>query len=572
MTPPAIAGDWYRGGMHRFAPLVFACLMAACSTEPPAVEPTPRTAQPTLAWDALGIDDFQPTAAQRRYDVARYAFALAIDPVTCRVTGRATIEGSKADALDFIELDLHDSIDVERARAGGAETPVTRTGRDKIRVAVAPGPRFAVEVDFAGRPSRVQSDSGWIGGLRFDRVREHPVINTCFQPFFARFLWPCKDHPSDKAERGVSLAITVPDAFTVVATGHRERIERLAGGQRAHHWSTTNAVATNVIAFAAAPYVEIRDTFPSAGGATVRLSHWVLPDSEADARIAFAEVPRVLSIYEARFGPYPFARDKFSLVETSYQPLENQTAIAYGSVFPTGRPVGTYDYPLVHEAAHEWFGNSVTCTDWRDVWLHEGLATFAESLYLEARDGAAHATALARAWHERASDDALVDRDVQSDDDIFRSAVVYARAAAVVRMLRWVVGDDAFFAALADFHATHAGGNATTADFRRVVERHARRDLRAFFDAWVRGTGRVAIDWRAIRVPGGIEVRLQTTSGHRLPVDVRLADDVRRRVDIGPSPIRVRLAWPADEPWSCRLDADAWLLLATDQRREIRGD
>ncbi len=554
--------------MHRPATVLLVALLAACSAEAPTESRAPVAEQPALAWDALGIDDFRPTDAQRRFDVERYAFELSIDPAARTVTGRATIEGRKEDALATIELDLHDSITVE----AGGEGAVERVGRDKIRVAVASGPRFSVELRFGGRPCRVESDSGWIGGLRFDRVRDHPVINTCFQPFFARFLWPCKDHPSDKAERGVSLAITVPDALTVVATGRRGEIVRRDDGRRTHHWSTDHPVATNVIAFAAAPYVEINGVFERAAGAPVPLSHWVLPDSVADARIAFAEVPRVLRIYEERFGPYPFPRDKFSLVETSYRPLENQTAIAYGSVFPTARPVGTYDYPLVHEAAHEWFGNSVTCTDWRDVWLHEGLATFAESLYLEAVDGAAHAAALARTWHARASDDALVDRDVQSDDDIFRSAVVYARAAAVVRMLRWVVGDDAFFAALRDFHTTHAGGNATTADFRRVVERHARRDLRAFFDAWVRGTGRASIDWRAERVPGGVDVQLRSASRHRLPVEVRLADDVVRRVDVGPAPARVRLPWPADRPWTCRLDADAWLLLVPEQRREIRGD
>ena len=401
------------------------------------------------------------------------------------------------------------------------------------------------------------------------------MINTCFQPFFARFLWPCKDHPSDKADRGVAMAITVPESLNVVATGRRIRIERLDDGRRTHHWSTDRPIATNVMSFAVAPYSEIEGTYTSVAKREIPLHHFVLPDSVTAARRAFEEVSHVLNAYEARFGPYPFADDKFALVETSYSALENQTAIAYGSDFPTSRAAGEYDYPLVHEAAHEWFGNSVTCADWRDVWLHEGLATFAESLYVEARDGVAHARSVVRDWHERASDDALTARDVQSDEDIFRSAVVYTRAASVVRMMRWVVGESAFFAGLRDYLSTHAGGTATTDDFRRALERHAKRDLGPFFDAWVRGRGRLAIEWSATRFPGGVEVRARTTSSartpHRLPVQIRLEGRPDRRVEIGPAWATVRFEWAAGLDWTVRLDPDAWLLLARDQRRVTRG-
>ncbi|MBN2492564.1 MAG: M1 family metallopeptidase [Planctomycetes bacterium] len=533
--------------------------------------------QPTLEWAEIGIEDYAPSPLQRRFDVRRYELVFTVEPERCAVTAETTIEGLKEPGLERLELDFYDNLAVRAVTTGERPLAFERPGRHRLSV-MLPDPAattFRVTVAYAGRPFRVLSDSGWECGLRFDVVEGRPVINTCFQPFFARSLFPGKDHPSDKAEEGVDITVTVPEPLRVVATGHRVGV-KTAGGRRTEHWRTRYAVATNLVFFAAAEFVELVGEHRTSNGTPLRLQHFVRPEHEARARAAFAELPRVLQIYEDRFGPYPFPDDKFCFVETSYRGLENQTAIAYGTSYPDVPPGrGEYDYVLVHETAHEWAGNAITCRDWCDIWLHEGIASYAEGLYLEARDGRDAYFALARAWQAEASSEALTDRDPNSDEDIFLSPVVYCRAPAVLHMLRFCLGDEAFLAGLKAFLTDPAlrYGNADTEAFRRHLERTAGRDLEAFFRAWVHGAGFFEAEYEAVEEGGEIAVAMRSTSGesepHRLPVVVRLeAGDSRleQRADVGPEGAVLRFAGPGG-PWRVVFDPESWLLRGTIRQR-----
>jgi aminopeptidase N len=560
----------------RFSPAnataVLLALALAAGCRPASREGTSITLgeQPTLDWAEIGIVDYSPSPAQRRFDVRHYGLKFAVDPEGCAIRAEATIRGRKEPGLAALELDFYDNLVVRAVTSDGRPLVHERPGRHKLRVTL-PDPAaatFCVTVAYEGRPYRIESNSGWQCGLLFAEVDGRPVINTCFQPFFARSLFPAKDHPSDKAEEGVDITVTVPAPLRVVATGHRVRVET-AEGRRTEHWRTRYAVATNLISFAASEFVELVGWYETCDGRKLRLQHFVRPEHAGRAREAFAELPRVLRIYEARFGPYPFPDDKLAMVETSYSGLENQTAIAYGTSYPESKPGrGEYDYVLVHETAHEWAGNAVTCRDWRDIWLHEGIASYAEGLYLEARDGRDMYLALARTWQAKASADALTDRDPNSDDDIFDSAVVYNRAPAVLHMLRFCLGDEAFLAGLKDFLTDPAlrYGNADTATFRRHLERAAGRDLTAFFRAWVHGGGFFEAEYEAVESGGKVVVAVRSVSGgrepHRLPLVVRLEANGRRleqRAEVGPEGTVFRFS-PPGGPWRVVFDPEGWLL------------
>ena len=565
--------------------LVFtAVLLIGCN--PSAGPPLTVGEQPELTWDDIGIQDYTPSPAQRRFDVRHYDLRFTIDPGTCRVTAETTIRGHKEPGLGELELDFYDHWAIDSVACNRQRVEGRRVTPQKLHVPLpdASATTFTVTVRYHGRPFRVHSDSGWPCGLLFDSAGDQPLINTCFQPFFARSLFPCKDHPSDKAEDGVDVTVTVPRPLRVVATGRRVRVSSV-GTSRTEHWRSHYAVATNVISFAAGVFHELKGTYRTIEGRRLLLHYFVRPEHAAVAREAFAEVPRVLRIYENLFGPYPFVEDKFGLVETSYAQLENQTAIAYGDRYPEkklGR--GEYDYGLVHETAHEWAGNAVTCTGWQHIWLHEGLATYAEGLYLEERDGRDALRALARTWQERAGDGALTDRNVNSDEDIFYSPVTYQRAAAVLHMLRFYVGDQPFRIGLKRFleSPVRRYGHADTDGFRRVMEAEAGQSLEAFFRDWVRGVGFFSAEYEVDGNGEQVAVAIRSISGepepHCLPVTVRLEAGDRvedRTVTVGPTGAVVRFPRPTGS-WRVLLDPENWLLRTEflnrpGLRRELEG-
>jgi len=559
----------HRRALLLLAPVVLLGL-AACGPKRPEAPAVSIGEQAVLTWENIGIADYTPSEAQRRFDVRHYDLTFTVDPSRCHVKARATIRGKKQAGLDRLELDFYDNLEVTGVVSGERPLGFERATPHRLLVTL-PDPAattFAVTVAYHGCPVKVHSDSEWTCGLLFVAAEGGPIINTCFQPFFARSLFPCKDHPSDKAEEGVDITVTVPKPLRVVATGRRVAVSEDAGN-RTEHWRTRYAVATNLISFAAAAFAEITGEYEMIDGRKLAIHHFVRPENEARAREAFAEAPRLLRIYEKAFGPFPFAGDKYCLVETSYDGLENQTAIAYGESYPKEKPGrAEYDYTLVHETAHEWAGNAVTCRDWRDIWLHEGIATYAEGLYLEARDGRDAYLDLARAWQTRAFAGALTDRDVNSDEDIFFSPVVYNRAPAVLHMLRFCLGDRAFLNGLRSFLTDPAlrYGNAETADFRRAMEKASGRRLESFFRAWVHGDGFFLCQYDVVESPDQITVPIRSVSGrpepHRLPVVVRLESaggNRDQRLDVGPEGAVARFPRPGAK-WRVVFDPESWLL------------
>jgi len=552
--------------------LLFLMGSLACSPAPPSGE------QAILAWKNIGINTYAPSAYQNHIDVAHYSLDLTIDLERSSVSGTTAIRGKKDAGLAVLELDLYENMNVLRVTSGNRALTFHRPGRHKLRIDLpdARAETFDVVVAIKGRPFRIRSDSDWECGLLFDGTREQPVVNTCFQPFFARSLFPCKDHPSDKAEEGVDITITAPKPLNVVATGHL--VEKTEGADsRTVHWRTCYPVATNLISFSAAAYVEIRGSYETVDGKELSLHHFVLPENEARARKAFQEAPRVLKTYEHFFGPFPFVKDKYCLVETSYKGLENQTAIAYGSGYPEEAPGrGEYDYTLVHETAHEWAGNAVTCTDWRDIWLHEGIATYAEGLYLEERDGRDVYLDLARKWQQYAGNGALTARDPNSDKDIFDSSIVYCRAPAVLHMLRFVIGKRAFLKGLKSFLTDPAFryGNADTADFRRIMERVSGRNLGGFFRAWVHGEGLFSCEYDVALEGRMVTVAVRSVSGrgelHRLPLTVRLEQgdtSEDRTIQVGPEGVQCRIPLRGRGEWRVVFDPESWLLKGDFKKR-----
>jgi aminopeptidase N len=265
-------------------------------------------------------------------------------------------------------------------------------------------------------------------------------------------------------------------------------------------------------------------------------------------------VPELLAFFGEKFGPYPFPDSKFAFAQSPIWGMEHSTIIAYGNSFPATRALEGepdpfalrnqyYDYIVVHEAAHEWWGNAITARDWSDFWIHEGFATYAEALWVERLRGQEAMLDFMQEKKREIVPEASVYRPYHATAGEAFANVTYDKGAFVLHMLRYVMGDEIFFAALLDF-ATDPRfryGSASTGDFQEVCEKHLGRSLREFFQPWIFGTGWPRYVVRPFQ-PGEGKVDLEILGRSdsyfpfRMPLDLELitADGsrIRHRVEL----------------------------------------
>ncbi len=356
------------------------------------------------------------------YDVLAYWIDLRVEPEPERIRGAVVVEARiVAEQADVLELDLAPELTV---RAAGRvrdelEAALARTERDpEASLAAAPlefeheGARLAcrldppeargavvrLRVEYEGAPREIDR----FDGFHWDRTADgKPWISTSCQGLGSHSWWPGKDsffHPEDKPER-LFVHLTVPAELYAVSNGRLEGRAARADGWETFRWRHEYPLETYAVTLNVAPYVVLESQVELDGvEGAVPFIYYVLPQDVEKARLQFAELPGVIAAFSEAFGPWPFPRSKVALVQTSFWGMEHSTAVAYGSSFPAWiaahggeDPYAArnrwFDYILVHETAHEWWGNAVSAADWGDFWLHEGFATYAEGVYVEKRDG-----------------------------------------------------------------------------------------------------------------------------------------------------------------------------------------
>jgi aminopeptidase N len=430
--------------------------------------------------EANAPDPYFPEHGDLRYRVLRYELELDYRPAGNRLSGAAHLVAVAAEdggplgefALDF------STFRIQGVLVNGAPARYThRAGKLRVRATVPPLPgfRFTVDVRYAGSPRPVGSK--W-GALGWEELTDGALVAS--QPIGAPSWYPCNDRPADKAS--YRIAVTSPSDYTVVANG--------ALRARAVKASTTRWVYEQP-----APTASYLVTVQIGRYTQVSLAHDPVPQSAAvpprlRARFTadFARQPRMMSLFEELFGPYPFAEYTVVLANEALDvPVEAQGLSIFGANHIDGARGG--ERLVAHELAHQWFGNSLTVADWRHIWLNEGFAKYAEWLWSERNgDGAASAADLAAESHAHLS--ALPQTLSLADPGMRRmfDDRLYRRGGLVLHALRCALGDPAFFAMLRDWTTRHRHGVVTTRQFVEHASRHAARPLDALFEAWLYNT------------------------------------------------------------------------------------
>nr|WP_258936391.1 MULTISPECIES: M1 family metallopeptidase [Prauserella salsuginis group] len=426
------------------------------------------TAQPEPGADRSD-DSYLPAHGNGGYRVRHYDLDLEYRPVANRLSGTARITAVATQPLSAFTLDLAE-FKIGRVQVSGTNARYAHRGH-KLRVkparSIAEGAEFTVEIRYSGNPAPISSPE-W-GDVGWDELTEGALVAS--QPIGAPTWFPCNDHPADKAT--YRLALKVPAPYTVVATGSLVDRSRSASTVR---WVFERPEPT-------APYlvsVQI-GYYDDVDLGEARL--FVPTRLRQKALVDFGRQPDMRTALEGWFGPYPF--DDYAVVVTDDElddPIEAQGMAVFGAGHVDGER--THERLVVHEFAHQWFGNSLTVADWRHIWLNEGFATYAEWLWSEASGGES-ADALARRWRDAPAQQGSGPRIADPGVAGMFSERVYKGGGLTLHALRGELGDETFFALLRDWTDAHRHSTVTTAEFTALAARHAGRSLDGFFTAWL---------------------------------------------------------------------------------------
>ncbi|WP_396183529.1 M1 family metallopeptidase [Flavobacterium sp.] len=328
------------------------------------------------------------------FDVLRYDLNLTIEPEYKTVKGYNEITFKVIEKTQKIQLDLFENMVVDSIIFNEKKLQYKREF-DAIFInfpSILPlNTEQKVRFYYSGNPL-VAKRAPWDGGFVWKKDSNgNDFVGVAVQGTGASLWYPVKDHQTDEPDRGASVKVAVPNGLMNVSNGKFIGNENLKNGFTRWDWEVNNPINNYNIVINIGDYVNIHEKLDN-----LDLDYYVLAENEAIARKHFEEVMPMMECFQQKFGNYPFANDGYKLVETPYLGMEHQSAVAYGNKFTkgylgndmTGTGIGLeFDYIIIHETGHEWFGNSITSKDIADMWIHESFTTYSECVYVECQFG-----------------------------------------------------------------------------------------------------------------------------------------------------------------------------------------
>jgi aminopeptidase N len=505
-------------------------------------------------------------------DVLDYDIRLDLPDTGAFIGGDVIVTLRRAENVRMLRLDLARTLAVRRVSVNDVDVSPVRDGSTiRIPIGAEAGDSVRVRVRYDGHVTDgliVQHDQRgrwtWFGDNWPDRARQ----------------WlPTVDHPSDKAT--VSFTVRAPSTRTVVANGSLLGVERLTGaeaGRSVTRWRETHPIATYLMVIAAGP---LDQTVLAAAGCIASPEHrcvpesvYTLPGSTGWMPGPFAAAPAIVAYFESLVGPFPFEKLAHLQSATRFGGMENASAIFYADQLFTTRTLA--DGIIAHETAHQWFGDAVTESEWAHLWLSEGFATYFAALWTRHAHGdAAFEREMASIRAKILADSVVATRPVldtaQRDYLRLLNANSYEKGGYVLFLLNRQLGDSAFFAGVRAYYARHRDGNAVSDDVRRELEAASGRDLRPFFDQWLRrpGVPDVTLGWAFDPATGRLSVfALQGGPSRpyqlRIPIEVTQTDGRVSIVELDvPAVNRATITLPQrylGRPDRVRIDPDDRLL------------
>jgi len=447
----------------------------------------PNKAGKPIKYDKSTILLGELTDLRTCYDVHYYDFSLSVDADKKKLDGLVQIHAIAQTDFDKLQLDLDPNFTITKLIDQKTQTPLkyNRTERAVyIETTHKKGDAFVLEIAYNGKPIEAKK-APWKGGFVWEKDKDkNPWLGVACETDGASLWWPLKDHTSDEAD-SVRLHYTVPKELVAVGNGQLES-EVVSGDLKTYNWFVSYPINSYNVTIYVGKFRHFNEKYKGINGDILELDYYVLASHYLLAKRHFEQVVPILTAYEELFGEYPWYRDGFKLVESPYAGMEHQSAIAYGNGYENGYGSKT-DYIILHETAHEWWGNSISVKDLADVWIQEGFATYSEALYAE------------KTGNKADYDNTLYWQRImiknkypligEKDRRCFhfrKNSDVYGKGSWILHTLRGQIENDSlFFDIMKSFYGTYKYQIVESKDFTDMVNEKTGADYGWFFNQYL---------------------------------------------------------------------------------------
>ncbi|MGJ1203198.1 M1 family metallopeptidase [Sphingobacterium lactis] len=327
------------------------------------------------------------------YDIQYYHLDVRVDVENKSISGTNLFKFKAVDAFNKLQFDLFDNLSVDKVEYQGKSLPFSREFNAvfvDFPSTIEKGKVDSFTVHYSGTPIQA-TRAPWDGGFDWKQDSQgKPWVATACQGLGASVWWPNKDHQSDEVS-SMLISVAVPNDVMNVSNGRLVKTEKLKDGYTKYHWKVDNPINNYNVALNIGDYAHFQETYSGEKG-PLKLDYYVLKENAKKIGHLKKNAQETLKAFEHWFGPYPFYEDGYKLVETAHLGMEHQSAIAYGNKFNNGY-LGNdgsrtgwgmkWDFIVVHESGHEWFGNNITAKDLADMWIHESFTNYSEALFID---------------------------------------------------------------------------------------------------------------------------------------------------------------------------------------------
>ena len=430
------------------------------------------------------------------WDVTHYAVSVEPDFEKKHISGKVDIQFKVIGNGEQMQIDLQAPMQLDKAMLGNSELKYTRNGNVffvQVDKNLPIGSDQQLSLVYSGNV-QVAVRPPWDGGWIFSKDKlGRPWMSVACQGLGASVWFPCKDHQGDEPDNGATLKINAPDSLVAVGNGRLKSKQSAKLGYTTWEWEVKNPINNyNIIPYIG-KYVSFAETYPGEKG-KLDCDYWVLDYNVDKAKKQFQQVPQMLKAFEHWFGPYPFYEDGFKLVESPHLGMEHQSAVAYGNGYQNGyrgRDLSgsgwglKWDFIIIHESGHEWFGNNITTNEVADMWVHEGFTNYSETIFTNYHYGKEAGDAYVQGTRNLIENAFPIIGKYGVNEE--GSGDMYYKGGNLVHFVRQLFDDDEKFrAALREMNKRFYHKITTSAEVEKFWSEQVGRDLAPLFEQYLR--------------------------------------------------------------------------------------
>lgn len=464
------------------------------------------------------------------FDVSFYHLHLRINEEQKFISGSNQISFNAIHEIDTIQIDLFSNLFIDSIVSNNQRLSFSRDSNHVfiyLKSKLAANQQYRITIFYHGYPLRA-SNPPWNGGFVWEKDSlGRPWFSVACEGLGASSWWPMKDHLSDEPD-SMKISLEVPGGLMSISNGTLMEVKEMSGGYKKYTWLVHYPINSYNVTFYSGHYRHFSDTINIPAQFPLPLDYYVLDYHYQNARKHFGQIKKILACFSKYFGPYPFYQDGYGLVESSYWGMEHQGAIAYGNHYKND--LYDFDFIIVHETAHEWWGNSLSVGDHGDMWIHEAFATYAESILIEETYGYSQALKYLAFQRKRIMNQEPMSGPLNVNYNGWKDTDIYYKGAWMLQSIRYAMNNDSLWFAwihkvAMDFRMHIVNTAMITDHFNRFFK----SDFTSLFKGYLQCTQPPVLEYEYDKKKQLMQFRWEScAAGFNLPLTLTAGNDTLR--------------------------------------------